>query len=264
MLNTIPKSLKLKSNLLVVPGPPFHLRESEREIFIFDGHIEPWLIDFFRLLDGRSLAELQRELNTVSEDKISRTLDKVFEAGLLEIENQPSANIAIAFGATSSLSKKIKAKVCVNLNSDQTLLVVHQEAMKPSELRDLTQRNFQQKKPTLIISLQNNWARVGPFILPDETSCFDCYRARLMSNRINVEAYKAFEKMDLAWPLSHDANAEDVVASLSAIEIQRWAKNNSSLLCGRVLFINLNTFEFEFETVLKVPYCKTCDATASW
>jgi ribosomal protein S12 methylthiotransferase accessory factor len=234
--------LRLRRPLIVVPGPPLHLRSGEREIYHFDGEVEPWLPELLRQLDGRERIELPG----IAPREIDRAVGQLREAGLLEGDN-PTPVRATLHGE-STLWSALRPLV-----TGDGLLVVHEETVRPSELREINRR----REPWMVVSLQGAWARIGPLFVPGETACWECYRARLASNREDAEAFRAWEALDVPPGSRPDPANESVVAGLVAGELRRFA-GGRPLLAGRLLVLDLETLDESIESVAVAPYCAAC------
>ncbi len=229
--------MRLRAPLRFVPGPPAHLRGGERDLILFEGDVEPWLPELFRALDGRDTIELPG----IAPALVDAAVEKLRSIGALETES------ALASGET--LTRAIS-----RLADSGAPRVVHEDVLAPSELARINREMLASERPWFLASLQGSWARVGPLFVPSQTCCWECYRARLESNRAHRDAYTVWAAMDVAVGYASTPAHEAVVAGLVASELRR------TTLAGRVFILDLETLDATVETVWTAPYCPACRA----
>lgn len=229
--------MKLKRNLIIVPGPPLHLRAGDREIYLFDGDTEPWLPDLLAALrDGGPLP-------SAPPGEVDAALAKLRAAGVIE-DDAPTPKPRATLVGDSPLWPHLRPLV-----DDGDVAVVHEEFTT-----GLDTFSRGRTAPWLLVSLQGAWARVGPLFVPGETCCFQCYRTRLERNREHPDAHRAWEAMGHPLRARGTPSHEITVAGLVAAELSRRS------LAGRLLVADLDRLEFDVEVVYKVPYCPGCRA----
>jgi bacteriocin biosynthesis cyclodehydratase domain-containing protein len=122
--------------------------------------------------------------------------------------------------------------------------------------------------PTLYVALTEKGARVGPFVLPGETPCFECFHHRC---RAAVSFIEEFDRQ--VGVITKQNNASDVVpvgppfskmyagvvTSLVSAELLKYLGKLTSLsLLGRVMEFDLLRFQPETGRVLRLPRCRAC------
>lgn len=118
-----------------------------------------------------------------------------------------------------------------------------------------------EKIPALFAQLNSNTAVVGPLVVPDETSCYNCYMHRAEPNINFVEEAAAIQQN------KGNLLASKAVPSLYALEtcfhvISQIVKfqNRAFHLCliNEVLELNLLDYQLDIRPVIRVPRCEHC------
>lgn len=119
--------------------------------------------------------------------------------------------------------------------------------------------------PWLVCSSLNSIeGTVGPFIVPRETCCYECYRLRLKSNLDAYDEYVAFEK----YVREHEGRTASygylsqfpaILGEFVALEVVK----HLTLLVppetyGSLFSINFMTLQARSHEVLKLPRCPVC------
>lgn len=266
------KRPRLRAGLVVVPGPPLHVRGGDREIYLFDGAPDwqgqpagPWLGDLLRLLDGRD----DVTLSGVPQAELDRAVERLAAAGILEEDAPTPPPARVRLVGESPLWPRLRPLLEGDVvEGEDDVAVVHEEVLRPSELREWNRVRVASRRPWLLVSLQGAWARVGPLFFPGETACWSCYRARLASHRAHPEAERAWAALDRPLGASGPDRHAAAVAALAAGEVARFTRRHAlppgklalPVLAGRVFVVDLDTLEGGSEAVWAVPGCPDCGA----
>jgi thiazole/oxazole-forming peptide maturase SagC family component len=117
------------------------------------------------------------------------------------------------------------------------------------------QKNF------LPVVLQDLIGYLGPLVIPGETACFECLRARQnahFNDPVTRRAAEAVAFEGQAVTGFHPAMAS-VLADLASIELSKFYGGwTSSRLPGRLIEVNLIAPELTLHRVLKIPRCQVC------
>src|SRR5262249_34321735 len=105
---------------------------------------------------------------------------------------------------------------------------------------------------------------IGPFVVPEQTACFVCFELRSRANSEHptdheaiYQHWKEIDSIPDNWPTI--APFVNVIGNYLAIDIQRvLAGNHLSAVFGRILYLDLHTFESRFHEILKLPRCPAC------
>ena len=113
----------------------------------------------------------------------------------------------------------------------------------------------------LPVVLQDMIGYVGPSVIPGETACFECFLARLDSNRTGHSQGYASEMM--AFNGQHVAGFHPSMASvlgdIAAIELTKFYSGALPLWrVGAVLEVNLLAGRIDSRKILRVPRCRAC------
>jgi bacteriocin biosynthesis cyclodehydratase domain-containing protein len=126
------------------------------------------------------------------------------------------------------------------------------------ELNDFCVRQKQHFFPAY---LHNLVGYVGPWVIPDETACFQCFRARVNANSPNFlieDALKNTSHNMQSVSGFHPAMAA-IVGNVAAFELIRAYSGVLPMkTAGTFLEINLLSMRFTSRKVLKLPRCTVC------
>jgi bacteriocin biosynthesis cyclodehydratase domain-containing protein len=101
---------------------------------------------------------------------------------------------------------------------------------------------------------------VGPFVIPGETACYECLRARENGAMDAPELQRATETAAF-WRQKvngfHPTMAS-VLAEIAALEVTKLYSGVMPWRVGRLIEVNLLTVEMKARRVLKLPRCPVC------
>lgn len=122
--------------------------------------------------------------------------------------------------------------------------------------------------PMLFACIAEASVRVGPFVVPGDTSCFECFYHRLRANvtfREELDAFLASEaSLEETGADSHAAIYAGLASALVCAQV-------ANFLCGalhhclfdRLLDLCPVTLEAAVSRVLKLPRCEVCGSTSA-
>jgi bacteriocin biosynthesis cyclodehydratase domain-containing protein len=117
------------------------------------------------------------------------------------------------------------------------------------------------KRHFLPVVLQDLIGYIGPLVVPRETACFECLRARQNSHLAEPEIQRAAEphSFTLQAVTGFHPSMASVLGDLAAMELSRfyggWAPPRA---VGTLIEVNLVAPELTARSVLKVPRCRVC------
>ena len=120
---------------------------------------------------------------------------------------------------------------------------------------------FQHELHFLPVVLQDLIGYVGPLVVPGETACFECLRARQNSHFEDAESQRAaepdsFESQRLA---GFHPSMASILGDFAALELSRfyggWAPPR---VVGTLIEVNMLGPELTARHVLRVPRCRVC------
>jgi bacteriocin biosynthesis cyclodehydratase domain-containing protein len=117
---------------------------------------------------------------------------------------------------------------------------------------------FQVSLPWLqVLPFDGLLAAVGPFYVPGETACYECFRARRASNVDYGRELLALEEVGV--PLPAAAGLEQAVAGLAATLMLRWLAHGDQFLPGAWYALELEPQPaLEAHVLYRVPRCRVC------
>ena len=112
------------------------------------------------------------------------------------------------------------------------------------------------------VVLQNMRGYLGPLVVPGETACFECYRARQNSHMTDPKGQRASEHVAHATQLgvsSHPAMAA-ALGNLAGLELTKFFVSRiAGWHVGTAFEIDMLDLTLERRKVLRVPRCTVCD-----
>ena len=117
------------------------------------------------------------------------------------------------------------------------------------------------RRPFLPVVLQDLIGYVGPLVVPGETACFECLRARQNAHLDDPVAQRASEQVAFEGQAGagfHPAMAS-VLGDIAAIELTKFYGGGLPLWrVGTLIEVNLLAPRLDARKVLKVPRCPVC------
>jgi len=115
-------------------------------------------------------------------------------------------------------------------------------------------RNF------LPVVLQNAIGYVGPLVVPGETACYECLRARQNSHMADPAAERAAEHKAFEGQLVNGFHPSmaSVLGDLAAIELTKFYGRVPRWRTGTLIEVSLLSPAMGTRKVLKVPRCRVC------
>ena len=104
---------------------------------------------------------------------------------------------------------------------------------------------------------------IGPFVIPNDTSCYQCYKQRYFANLKFTEEAKAIDdhlgNLACSQP---SANLYAIEASFHLVSQAVKFFNQAYQFClfNEVLSVNLIDYQIDIQPVIRVPHCCACHA----
>lgn len=131
-------------------------------------------------------------------------------------------------------------------------------------LESINAQSIVNRRPWMLVGAWNRRLLVGPIFVPGETACYDCYRTRLASHRAHLEAFRALD----VWRRTREeiGSSEPLLPALAeltaahvALELFHFAADfQPARTVGRVLVYQPADAALTIESVLRVPWCRSC------
>lgn len=194
----------------------------------------------------------------LDEDKNPKSIeeldfDKVFLVGEGEIFNRVNQEL---------FKQKIIPITNPNLsNINGGLLVCCFDKPNITKFKELNALALKNKVPSLFCHLNSTKLTVGPLVIPDETSCYNCFVHREAPNITFVEENNALQKNKgnifscKSIPYSYSlAGSFHVISQIIKF------KNKAFQLCliDEVLEVDLLDYELDILPVIRIPHCEDC------
>ena len=112
----------------------------------------------------------------------------------------------------------------------------------------------------LPVVLRDMIGYVGPLVVPGETACLECLRARQNANLQDIEAerateHKAFEGQMVT---GFHPSMASVLGDVAAIELSKFYGGLPEWRVGMLIEVNLVATKMKARKVLRVPRCAAC------
>jgi ribosomal protein S12 methylthiotransferase accessory factor len=146
----------------------------------------------------------------------------------------------------------------VRVEDGGDLLLVAVEDYLDATLAGVNRECLQAGRRWAIVRLNGNPLLIGPVFLPGDTGCWECLAQRLRMNREYELVIGGAASISAG-----TRRTKGIGASLASAQIAEWiAKGGSSKLDGRVLSMNVLTWETATHELIRQPYCRACGGAA--
>ncbi|MGC8567480.1 MAG: ThiF family adenylyltransferase [Caldisphaera sp.] len=220
--------------------------------------------------------EIKREISKLKSAKISIFIDSLTSRVLIRILSSLNIKYKLAdisrteLSAWQRVSKNKIATKMYKFDEESVLnfikgsnLVVCLTDSSFSPIHDITHEvSFKAGIPWVGGLIDGATGFLGPFVIPDDTSCYQCFKTRYTSNTENIEEKLAYMNFLNKTPgkFALPIGLPEIMAGILSNEIVKFLTNSQYLeLLNKVMSIN-NEFPFNItvEDVIKVPDCEVC------
>lgn len=145
-----------------------------------------------------------------------------------------------------------------------TLLCATSDLGEPEHLEELNRQALAAGTLFLPAWVSSLVGFVGPLVHPFDTACYRCYRLRADANDPRHDVSRAVRRHSTTDPAGRASPGflppmARIVGEIAAMEVLKVATGVApSDVAGRVIRINLVSFESHVHRVLKVPRCPDC------
>lgn len=133
--------------------------------------------------------------------------------------------------------------------------------------REFNSYCVEQNVPFLPVSLDRLIGGVGPLVMPRETACYECLRARENSNFEQPELARAAEDPKAVWQRqmleAFHPSAAAILGDLAAMQITKVFSGVMPYRVGRLIEVALLAPDMQEHKVLKLPRCPVCGPLAN-
>ncbi|MGA2498254.1 MAG: TOMM precursor leader peptide-binding protein [Tepidisphaeraceae bacterium] len=287
---------RLRPDLAVIDMLPdgVQLRAGDEEIHFISGPAGRVLAEVLRRMDGTIAAgELHRGIAGALPEMVTELIASLRDRGLL-VGTDDGGDLQLRylghFAATGDLptAKIASAGGCELANLIGRVLGEHGVqavdvgrepagaelvaamvcAWERPDLAMVVARNgfaVGHKLPCLFVDLSHGLhATLGPFFVPGEGACYECFRRRLLENTAAHAELKAAQEQMLATGGSHPAFGtlaahRHWLAGLAAGEIVAFVRGHRPLrTLNRTITIDLEALTMHAEPAWRVPWCVVC------
>ena len=150
------------------------------------------------------------------------------------------------------------------LVSQADLVVLASDNMSLAGYEKTNEACIRHKTNWVSARIDRSRAIIGPFVVPEQTACFTCFELRNRANSEHPEDHEAIYRHWKETSLTPDdwptvTPYAEIVGGYLTLDIQRvLGGGHLSMFSGRLLHIDLHTFESRFHELLKLPRCPAC------
>ncbi|MDT7043054.1 hypothetical protein [Candidatus Nitronereus thalassa] len=131
----------------------------------------------------------------------------------------------------------------------------------PHALREWNAQCVQQNIHFFPIVLSNMIGQIGPFVIPQETACFECVLMRQHSHLANPPARQAVDEaaFDSQAVVGFHPSMASILGNIAAMELTKFYSQAMPLWnVGKLIEVNLLATRMTTRKVLKIPRCRVC------
>jgi bacteriocin biosynthesis cyclodehydratase domain-containing protein len=127
-------------------------------------------------------------------------------------------------------------------------------------LREWNEYCVKESRHFLPVVLQNVIGYVGPIVVPGETACYECLRARQNSHMVDPDAERAAEQKAFEGQLvnGYHPSMASVLGDIVAMELTKFCSLIPRWRVGTLIEVNLLIPSVVTRKVLKIPRCSVC------
>ena len=167
-------------------------------------------------------------------------------------------------GAGDGVTVDVVTEADVRTVEGSTVLCATSDLGEAECFEDLNRRALEAGKRFLPAWIKSLVGYVGPLVHPFDTACYRCYRLRADSNDPRYEVARAIRQHETLHPGARGPAGllppmAGIVGDIAAMEVLKVVTQIApSDVAGRLIRINLVSFESVVHRVLKVPRCPDC------
>jgi bacteriocin biosynthesis cyclodehydratase domain-containing protein len=126
---------------------------------------------------------------------------------------------------------------------------------------------IRERKPWLHSTIDGNFGMIGPLFVPDETACYNDFRALAFAatpNRVMARKHREYvaargTHIPFAGPPAHT----EITAGHSSLAAVHFLLRGTCFAVGRVMIVDFDRMQIDTEDVLKLPRCPVCGTQKS-
>lgn len=192
---------------------------------------------------GFSLAARLQKVANIGETRIA-----VIGSGVLPAAIR--AELAAVGGAATCVDPK---------DGTVDLVVASSDTPAHDVFRALNRELVPLQRPVLYACLDDEIIRLGPFVIPPDTACFECFHHRMRSHIAHRQEFDAYRGEGFVPRGSVSGLMARWCASVVVAIVMNWI--HGTLLTygtGQILEIQAFQFSLERQRILKLPRCLVC------
>jgi bacteriocin biosynthesis cyclodehydratase domain-containing protein len=284
---------RLRADIALIPMPPdaLQLRAGDEEIHVLRGNDAQVLLELLRQLDG-STAPADLRIPGVSPDSITELIAQLNASGLLQttwpatlmdrylghFPNVPSIADAVVDVTGDNEFARVISNVfiehgiaAVKVGAEYSpreqarAIVCAWEQPHLSQIMAVNAIAARQRIPCLFADLSHGFhATLGPFYIPGEGSCYQCFNSRLLENTAAPEDLAAAQQHMLETQAPHPGFGTTPahrhwLAGLAAGEVVAFLTGHRALrTLNRAITVDMEALTMHSEPAWRIPWCPAC------
>lgn len=254
----------LRTRRLLVPtddtssGDDTSVRDSRLDVFYW--HFGQRAADVERSLSSRQLAVVG--VNAVSQ-RLIRALTAIGARDIEVLDYPPLRGVELVTTDDGAGTTVGHAEWLERADAEEVHCVIATSDFGPAEgLRLWNRFCVERGIPFLPVVLRDLVGTVGPLVMPGETPCYECVRAREHSHLDDLAAHHAVAQTAFEGQrfTALHPGAATVLAELAALELSKWfgGARPPTRQVGTLVEVTVAAPAMEVRKVLRVPRCPVC------
>jgi bacteriocin biosynthesis cyclodehydratase domain-containing protein len=260
------EQLRLRRILVPTDGKELPPPERESELEVFYWHFGAHPADVALRIQEKRIAVLG--VNAVSR----RLVSALTETGVkgIDVVDFPLLRNLRLFDAAGQLSadawgvpgkRPLAYDAWAESSEPPDCLVATSDYGALQVMRELNRFCVAQRQHFFPVVLQDVFGYVGPLVVPGQTACFECLRARQNANMDDPATVRAAESAAFQGQLVQGVHPSlaSVLGDIAAVELTKFYSGViPASHAGALIEVNLLRPELHLRRVLKVPRCGVC------
>ncbi len=246
--------------LLVSTDDPDDTSVGDSRLDVFYWHFGQRAEDVERSLSSRQIAVVG--VNAVSQ-RLVRALTAIGARDIEVLDYPPLRGVELVTTDNGAGTTVGHAEWLERADAEEVHCVIATSDFGPSEgLRLWNRFCVERGIPFLPVVLRDLVGTVGPLVMPGETPCYECVRARESSHRDDPAAHHAVAQAAFEGQrfTALHPGAATVLAELAALELSKWfgGARPPTRQVGTLVEVTVAAPAMEVRKVLRVPQCPVC------
>ncbi len=153
-------------------------------------------------------------------------------------------------------------KISINEDGDCDLVIcIKTDDINEKDVLEINKSNKNRNQNCLFVDLDlGTHVAVGPFVIPQETACYECYFERRLANKDYATKHDYTGKRTIVSNKSNRAYLQEaMISSLIVKEVLSFMASNTPKSLNNVIYFDTEEMELWEEGLLQYPNCTICN-----